>query len=221
MYKLLHLLLNICSIASIIYIFIFLKEIIKYIFSKLLKKECQITIVKFNNKTKNFILIFIIIIGSINFILDTWYRQPTIGSFYEKNEYLTKYYIYLYEDDNYINCRKLPAEIECTTNVEEKDLNYSTSYDYYRTYYINKIFLPSSNPKFPTDFTLDNCIMFENVKIKPNEIIESKDIKGNKYYIELTSNKYTSTISKEKTLEKIDKKFQNSPYYENSEAIKK
>lgn len=221
MYKLLHLFLNICSIASIIYIFIFLKEIIKYISFKLLKKECQFTIVKFNNKIKNFILIFIIIIGSINFILGTWYRQPTIGSFYEKSEYLTKYYIYLYEDDNYISCRKLPAEIECTTNVGERDLNYSTSYDYYRTYYINKIYLPSTNLKFPNDYTINNCINFENTKLDINKKNTIIDTNGNTHYIELTKEKYLADITNEKSLEKIDKKMkQSNPYYENSGANK-
>lgn len=221
MYKLLHLFLNICSIVSIIYIFIFLKEIIKYIYFKLLKKECKFTVVKFNNKIKNIILIFIIIIGSINFVLDTWYRQPTIGSFYEKSDYKTKYYIYLYEDDNYINCKKLPAEIECTTNIEEENLDYSTSYYYYRTYYINKIYLPSTNPKFPNDYTINNCINFENIKLDINKRNAIIDTNGNTHYVELTKEKYLANITNEKSLEKIDKKMkQSNPYYENSGANK-
>ncbi len=221
MVKLLHILLNIFSFASLIYILYIIIEVFKLIIKKYIKKEkYKFKFFIFNTNFKKIIFSIIIILGIFNFVLDTWYSQPTIGSFYEKNEYVTKYYIYLYDDSNYINCKKLPAEIECVLNVDEKDLNYDIIYNYYRTYYINKIFLPSMNSKFPNDYTINNCINFENQEININKKNSIIDKDGNTYYIELTNEKCLIDITEEKTLEKIDKIFQSTPYYQNSEENK-
>lgn len=213
----LHIILNICSLISLLYILYIIKEIIKNILRK--GKE-SLNILIYDNKIKKILLCVILLIGIGNFILDTWYKKPTIGSFYEKSEYTTKYYIYLYEDDNYINCKKLPAEIECTTNIQEKDLDYTITNKYYKTYYINKIFLPSQNPKFPEDYTIDNCIKFDDTDININKINKVIDTKGNTYYIELTKEKYLSEITDKKQFEEIDKRFQSTPYYQNSKGNK-
>lgn len=131
-----------------------------------------------------------IIIGHILaiYILFNWgknsyvrsYGNEILGSYFEKPEYKTKYYINLFSKDERVKKFRLPAEIDVYSEDEEAETNDGNT-KIYTTKYImlSKVFWPIS----------DSVMKFEDCQIAIGDRVLCSEENGRQWYIELTNEK--------------------------------
>jgi hypothetical protein len=107
------------------------------------------------------------------------FGDEIIGSFLEKPEYTTQYYINLFSDDNLIKKYHLPAEVQVTTDLDYEETGEGNTVSIETKYVIiKKVFLPDGS-----------YLKFDNCKTDLTYRLIGSDQNGREWEIQLTNEK--------------------------------
>ncbi len=142
---------------------------------------------KVNEKSSSIVMLIITIIlcflwGKNSYIRN--YGNEELGSFFEKNEYYSKYFVVLEETDNDFESYNLPADIHVSTKTEDSD----SYYDYYgleQTQTQDTKYIKILKVYFPNGDTL----IFSKCEFEFGDEVTCIDQKGKEWNVKITREK--------------------------------